>query len=68
MRRESKRNAINREMTDRLDATLNQFDGDDSLWAGVLAGTDSIFCAGSDLTCNGDHVSFGAGSVGLFYR
>jgi hypothetical protein len=47
MRREAKRNAINREMADRLDSALNQLDDDDSLWAGVLAGSDSIFCAGS---------------------
>lgn len=50
MRRETKRNAIDREMADRLDAALNELDDDDSLRAGVLTGTDSIFCAGSDLT------------------
>ena len=68
MRRESKRNAINREMADQLDAALNQLDDDDSLWAGVLTGTDSIFCAGSDLTCGGDYVTERGGEYGIIRR
>jgi len=68
MRREAKRNAINREMADGLDAALNQLDDDDSLWAGVLAGADSIFCAGSDLTCNGDYVTERGGEYGIIRR
>jgi len=68
MRRESKRNAINREMADQLDAALNQLADDDSLWAGVLAGCDSIFCAGSDLTCNGDYVTERGGEYGIIRR
>lgn len=68
MRREAKRNAINREMADQLDAALNQLDDDDSLWAGVLTGCDSIFCAGSDLTCNGDYVTQRGGEYGIIRR
>ena len=68
MRREAKRNAINREMADQLDAALNQLDDDDSLWAGVLEGCDSIFCAGSDLTCNGDYVTERGGEYGIVRR
>ena len=68
MRREAKRNAINREMADQLDAALNQLDDDDSLWAGVLTGTDSIFCAGSDLTCNGDYITERGGEYGIIRR
>jgi len=68
MRRESKRNAINREMADQLDAALNQLDDDDSLWAGVLTGTDAIFCAGSDLTCGGDYVTERGGEYGIIRR
>ena len=67
-RREEKRNAINREMADRLDDALNQLDDDDSLWAGVLTGTDSIFCAGSDLTCGGDYVTERGGEYGIIRR
>jgi len=68
MRREAKRNAINREMADGLDAALNQLDDDDSLWAGVLAGSDSIFCAGSDLTCKGDYITERGGEYGIIRR
>jgi len=68
MRREKKRNAINREMADQLDEALNQLDDDDSLWAGVLTGTDSIFCAGSDLTCKGDYVTERGGEYGIIRR
>ena len=48
MQRPAKRNAINRPMADGIDAALNEMDDDDSLWVGVLSGTDSIFSAGSD--------------------
>lgn len=67
-RREEKRNAINREMADRLDDALNELDDDDSLWAGVLTGTNSIFCAGSDLTCRGDYVTERGGEYGIIRR
>jgi len=68
MQRQAKRNAINREMADQLDAALNLLDDDDELWAGVLTGTDSIFCAGSDLTCNGDYVTERGGEYGIVRR
>jgi enoyl-CoA hydratase/carnithine racemase len=68
MKREAKRNAINREMADQLDAALNQLDDDPTLWAGVLTGTESIFCAGSDLTCNGDYVTERGGEYGIVRR
>jgi len=68
MQREAKRNAINREMADLLDAALNQLDDDDSLWAGVLTGSDSIFSAGSDLTCNADYFTERGGEYGIIRR
>lgn len=68
MQRAAKRNAIDREMADRLDAALNQLDDDDSLWAGVLTGTPEIFCAGSDLTCNGDYWTSRGGEYGIIRR
>jgi enoyl-CoA hydratase/carnithine racemase len=55
-------------MADQLDAALNQLDDDDSLWAAVLEGCDSIFCAGSDLTCNGDYVTERGGEYGIIRR
>ena len=68
MQRAKKRNAINRAMADELDAALNMLDDDDSIWAGVLTGTDSIFSAGSDLTCNGDYVTERGGEYGIIRR
>ncbi len=68
MQRQAKRNAINREMADQLDAALNQLDDDDGLWAGVLTGTESIFSAGSDLTSNGDYVTERGGEYGIVRR
>ncbi len=49
MERESKRNAIDAEMTAGIDAALNQLDDDDDLWVGVLAGTPTVFSAGTDM-------------------
>lgn len=68
MQREAKRNAVDRQMADEIDAALNLLDDDDSLWIGILSGTDSIFCAGSDLTCNGDYVTERGGEYGIIRR
>jgi enoyl-CoA hydratase len=68
MCRESKRNAVNRQLADELDAALNLLDDDDDLWAGVLTGTGSVFCAGSDLTAGGDYLTERGGEYGLIRR
>lgn len=68
MKREAKRNAIDRNMADQLDSALNELDDDPDLWTGVLTGTSSIFCAGSDLTCNGDYVTERGGEYGIVRR
>lgn len=68
MQRPAKRNAINRLMADGIDAALNELDDDDSLWVGILSGTDSIFSAGSDLTCDGDYVTERGGEYGIIRR
>ena len=52
--RPEKRNAMNAEMTRGLDGAMNELEDDDALWAGVLAGADGVFSAGSDL-CDGQH-------------
>ncbi|WP_055750942.1 enoyl-CoA hydratase-related protein [Frankia sp. AvcI1] len=68
MRRESRRNAVDRAMADALDAALNLLDDDDDLWVGVLTGTPSVFCAGSDLTAGGDYVTERGGEYGVVRR
>ena len=68
MCREAKRNAVNRQLADELDAAFNQLEDDDDLWAGVLTGTGSVFCAGSDLTAGGDYLTERGGEYGLIRR
>jgi enoyl-CoA hydratase/carnithine racemase len=68
MRREAKRNAIDRAMADALDAALNELDDDPDLWAGVLTGTADVFSAGSDLTARGDYVTDRGGEYGIIRR
>ena len=47
--REDKRNAIDAETTAGIDAALNLLDDDPALWVGVLTGTSTVFCAGTDI-------------------
>ena len=68
MCREAKRNAVNRQLADELDAAFNLLEDDDGLWAGVLTGTASVFCAGSDLTAGGDYLTERGGEYGLIRR
>ena len=68
MQREEKRNAVDRQLADELDAALNLLDDDPDLWAGVLTGTPSVFSAGSDLTAAGDNVTERGGEYGIIRR
>lgn len=68
MQREHKRNAVDRELADALDEALSRLDDDPELWAGVLTGTDRVFCAGSDLTSRGDYVTDRGGEYGIIRR
>ena len=49
MDRAGKRNAVDAEMTGELSAALDRLEDDDGLWIGVLAGSDGVFSAGTDL-------------------
>jgi enoyl-CoA hydratase len=68
MRREGKRNAVDRRLADAIDEALNELDDDDELWAGVLTGTNTVFSAGSDLTAGGDYVTERGGEYGIVRR
>ncbi len=48
--REAKRNAIDAEMTEGIDAALNRLEDDDDLWIAVLTGTKTVFSAGTDMS------------------
>lgn len=68
MEREAKRNAVDRQLADELDAALNLLDDDPDLWAGVLTGTPKVFSAGSDMTAAGDNVTERGGEYGIIRR
>jgi enoyl-CoA hydratase/carnithine racemase len=68
MRREEKRNAINRDLAYALDEAFNHLDDDPELWVGVLAGTAIAFSAGSDIAARGDYRTERGGEYGLIRR
>jgi enoyl-CoA hydratase/carnithine racemase len=68
LQRQDKRNAVNRELADELDAAFNTFDDDPDVWAGVLTGARSVFSAGSDLSSRGDYVTARGGEYGIIRR
>lgn len=68
MRREAKRNAVDRALADAIDEALGRLDDDPDLWAGVLTGTTAVFSAGSDLRARGDYVTERGGEYGVIRR
>lgn len=58
LNRPQRRNAINADLLDRLVAAVHGLDGNDSVRAMVLTGTDPAFCAGLDLAAlaGGEHI------------
>lgn len=49
IRRPEARNAIDGAVAAGIEASLDNLECDDQLWAGVLAGEGPVFCAGADL-------------------
>ncbi|MEO8059432.1 MAG: enoyl-CoA hydratase-related protein [Burkholderiales bacterium] len=68
LQRAQKRNAVDRALADALDAALNTLDDDPDIFAGVLTGGQTVFCAGSDLTSRGDYVTERGGEYGVIRR
>ena len=68
MQREHKRNAVDRQLADALDAAFNTMEDDPEVIAGVLTGGTSVFCAGSDLSSGGDYVTERGGEYGIIRR
>jgi enoyl-CoA hydratase len=68
MRRDAKRNAIDRALADSLDIAFNELEDDPDLWVGVLTGTTTAFSAGSDLAAMGDYDTERGGSYGIIRR
>jgi len=68
MVRHAKRNAIDGEMTQALDAALNRLDDDDDLWVGVLTGGPDMFCAGTDMAATSGTPTERGGIYGVVGR
>ena len=49
LNRPDARNAVNGEVARALESALDQYEGDDTLWAAILAAAGTVFCAGADL-------------------
>jgi enoyl-CoA hydratase len=60
MCRPAKRNAIDRAMSEGIEAAIDDLEDDEDIWAMVLAGEGPVFCAGADLAM----VSSGGTAVG----
>ena len=68
LRREHKRNAVDRHLADAMDAAFNELDDDPTLLVGVLTGGDIAFCAGSDLASRGNYDTERGGQYGIIRR
>jgi enoyl-CoA hydratase len=68
LKRENKRNAVDRALADALSEALDELDDTPDLWCGVLTGGPSFFSAGSDLTANGDYFTERGGEYGIIRR
>ena len=68
MNRHEKRNAIDGEMTNALDAALNRLDDDPDLWVGVITGGTDMFCAGTDMAATSGSPTERGGVYGVVGR
>lgn len=68
MVRHAKRNAIDGEMTNALDAALNRLDDDPDLWVGILTGGPDMFCAGTDMAATSGTPTERGGIYGVVGR
>lgn len=67
LEREEKRNAIDVDMAEGISAALDRLEDEDALWGGVITGTASVFCAGTDLRA-GVHSTERGGQYGIIRR
>lgn len=66
--REAKRNAINGEMAQAIDAALNTFEDDPSLRVAILTGGPNVFCAGTDIAEGSGALTERGGEYGIIRR
>ena len=68
MTRHEKRNAIDGEMTQALDAALNRLEDESDLWVAVIAGGPDMFCAGTDMSATSGKPTERGGVYGVVGR
>ncbi len=68
MTRHAKRNAIDGEMTQALDAALNRLEDEPDLWAAIITGGTDMFCAGSDMAAGSGTATKRGGIYGVVGR
>ena len=68
LHREEKRNAIDRELADGVEAALNTLEDDAELWVGILTGTATVFSAGTDLKQPSSPATERGGEYGVIRR
>ena len=68
MNRPEKRNALNRAITEGIDAAMNELEDDPGLWCGILTGTETVFSAGADLAEGPGEPTERGGLVGIIGR
>jgi enoyl-CoA hydratase len=66
--RPAKRNAIDRETADGIDAALNELEDEPDLWVGIITGTSEVFSAGTDLTQRRSPATDRGGEYGVIRR
>ena len=68
LRREEKRNAIDRTVTAGIDGALNEFEDDPDLWCAILTGGSAVFSAGADLRTGPGEPTPRGGIAGITHR
>ncbi|HVV37651.1 MAG TPA: crotonase/enoyl-CoA hydratase family protein [Acidimicrobiales bacterium] len=43
------KNAVNGDVANGIEAAIDELEGDDELWVGIIASSGDVFCAGADL-------------------
>lgn len=66
--REERRNAIDRETAEGLERAFDLLDDDDTLWVGVVTGTERVFSAGTDIRERADLRMPRGGEYGIIRR
>ena len=68
MTRHDKRNAIDGEMTQALEAALNRLEDEPDLWVAIITGGADMFCAGTDMAATSGTPTERGGIYGVVGR